>query len=264
LVLRLLDIGADTISALLSGLEGIVDEYIISERDGLYGWATRHELIARTIARYKYSGQEELRELLHRVVEALNPTVRLELRSLRDMCNSEFGVASLTNDDDQLEVFEKMVALAPGERVPRHRVIRKLLEMGRLEAAAQAIRDVEEAVRVDRPIHRYKVLLAIRRAEATPRILPEDRVAILRSAEALALKGIERFGDDRLTYQAYAEVGLAVARQANDLSVLEAALRLMTAAYDRILDPAMADDVSRYERMHRDLAAAPRPARGRF
>jgi hypothetical protein len=177
------------------------------------------------------------------------------------MCSSEFGVASLTNDDDQLEVFERMVETAPAERVPRHRVIRKLLEMGRLEAAAQAIRDAEEAVHVDRPIHRYKVRLAIRRAEATPRILPEDRMAILRNAEALALDGIERFGDDRLTYQVYADVGLAVARQSNDFSVLEAALRLMTAAYDRILDPAMGEDVSRYERLHRDLAAAPSTGR---
>jgi hypothetical protein len=72
LVLRLLDISADSVSALLSGLEGIVDEYTISEPDGLYGWATRHELIAEMIARYKYSGQEELRELLHRVVAELN------------------------------------------------------------------------------------------------------------------------------------------------------------------------------------------------
>jgi hypothetical protein len=256
LVLRLLDIPASDIINLLHALEGIVDEYTISAGEGLYGWATRHEIIARTIADYKYSGQEELRDLLHRVVDELNPTVYVEMRSLREMCNSDFGVASLPNDEDQLEIFEKMVAVAPAERIPRHRVIRKLLEMERLEAAALAIRDAEEAVGLDRPINRYKVRLATLRAEKTPGILPEDRLAILRAAETTALKGIDQFDEDRLSYSSYVEVGIAVAKQSRDFSVFDAALRLMSAADEQILDPAMGEDLDRFERLRRRMAQA--------
>ena len=254
LVLRLLDVSATDIKGLLQSLEGVVDEYVISADEGLYGWSTRHEVIARTIAEYKYSGQEELRELLHRVVDELNPTVYVEVRTLREMCNSDWGVAKLPNDEDQLEIFQKMVAIAPSERIPRHRVIRKLLDMERLEAAVSAIRDAEEAVGLDRPINRFKVRLAILRAQKTQGILPQDRLAMLRSAEGVALKGIDRFGEDRRSYSAYADVGLVVARLSGDLSVLNAALKLMNAAYENILDPVMGEDIERFERLRADMA----------
>jgi hypothetical protein len=51
LVLRLLGIEAQVISGLLEVLEGLVDEYDIDPGEGLYGWSTRHPVIARIITR---------------------------------------------------------------------------------------------------------------------------------------------------------------------------------------------------------------------
>lgn len=256
LVLRLVDVESSAIHDLLRRLEGTVDEYTISAPRGLYGWATRHELIAQTIARYKFSGQEELKELLHQVVDALNPAEYLELRSMREMCNSDFGVPSVKNPDDQLELFQKMVAKAPAERVPRHRVIRKLLELDRLDAAAQEIRLAEEAMGAsDRPIERYKVRLTLLRARNTPGLEPEDRLAILRQAEGKALEIVNRYPTDFHTYNSYAQVGIAMAELAGDLSVLDHAIELMAGAYEEILDPEMGDALARLERTRRDLAS---------
>jgi SIR2-like domain len=254
LVLRLLGISGDAIMGLLRGLEGIVDEYEISADRGLYGWATRHELIAATIARYKYADQDQLRDLLEETVDALNPSVHIELRALREMCNAEFGIASLSDADAQLAIYERIIAVVPGERGPRHRLIRKLLEIRRPEAAAQAIRHAEEEIGSDRPIARYKVRLAILRAEATPGILAEDRVAILRNAQSIALDTIQRFAGDKFAYVAYAELGVAVAETAGDFTMLDEAISEMANASDRILDPAMATDLERYERRRRQIA----------
>jgi hypothetical protein len=255
LILRLVDIRADQVSSLLDGLEGIVDESTISEPLGLYGWQTRHEVIAATIARYKYSDQDELYGLIAQVIEALNPAIQVELRSMRDMCNSEFGISTLVDDERQLELYEMLIRAAPSERIPRHRVIRKHLEAGNVEATAQAIRQAEEVVGLDRPINRFKVRLAVYRAEFTKGILPEDRVAMLRHAESTALHGIERFSDDRLTYGAYADVGVALARLTGDLSMLDEALRAMTDVAERMLDPAFGEDLLRFEKLRQRLHA---------
>jgi hypothetical protein len=42
-----------------------------------------------------------------------------------------------------------------------------------------------------------------------------------------------------------------------DSSVLDAVIRLMTAAYEEILDPAMNQDIERYERIRRRLHRPP-------
>jgi hypothetical protein len=255
LLLRMLPIRADEIHDLLSGLEGVVDEYTVSEIDGIYRWATRHELIGQTIARYSYSDQDELFDLLKKAIDNLNPAVYLELRSLREMCNSEWGIAALSDEDAQLALYQRMVEVAPGERVPRHRIIRKLLDLRDIEGASQAIRMAEEAVRLDPPLNRYKVRLAMVRADVTPGILPANRLAILRNAEPVARSGIKRFPDDRLAFSVYADLGVAVAERSGDLRILDEALREMAAAYERILDPAMETDLERYERQRRRLAA---------
>jgi SIR2-like protein len=256
LVLRLLGITADAIAGLLERLDGIVDEYDISPRDGIYGWATRHELIAATIAKYKYSDQQQLLDLLTRTVDALNPSIQIELRALREMCNADFGIATITDDEAQVGLYEKIIAVAPGERAPRHSLIRKLLQLRNAEAAAQSIRRAEDEVGYDRPLARYKVRLAILRAETTPGILSEDRVAILRGAQPIALDAIRRFAGDKFAYMAYAELGVAVAEMSSDISMLDDAVEKMVKASERILDPAMTKDIERYERQRRKLSQA--------
>lgn len=254
LILRLLPIPADEIGERLRGLEGIVDEYEVDAEEGWYRWATRHELIAQTIARYSYSDQDELFALLKNAIDNLNPAIYLELRSLREMCNSDWGIAALSDGAQQLVLYERMTEIAPGERVPRHRIIRKLLDLHDIDGATQAIRIAEETVRLDPPLSRYKVRLALLRAEVTPGILASNRLAILRNAVTLARDGIRRFPDDRLAFAIYADLGVAIGERSGDTTVLDDALREMLAAYDRILDPAMEADIERFQRHRRRLA----------
>ena len=47
---------------------------------------------AETIARYKYSEQEQIRDLIEKTVDVLNPSVYIELLALREICNAEFGI----------------------------------------------------------------------------------------------------------------------------------------------------------------------------
>src|SRR5262249_34403047 len=79
MVLRVLDIRADEINALLYGLEGVVDEFDVAPELGLYAWETRHDVIAAAITRYKYADEEELYSLWRSVIRELNLTVHLEL-----------------------------------------------------------------------------------------------------------------------------------------------------------------------------------------
>ena len=261
LVLRVLDVRADEVLGLLEGLEGIVDEQDVSPELGLYAWETRHEVIALTVSRYKYANEDELYALLRRVIENINPTIHIELRTLREMCTSDFGIQALTTPERRLELYELMIEAAPGERIPRHRLVRELLRLDKWEAAEQAIRRAEEVVGRDRPLQRYKVQLEIRRAERTEGILDEDRVAMLRVAERLALQGLERHADDKLAFTAYADVGVAFAGRTGDLGVLDDALREMQEAAERLLDPQLGDDLLRYERRREQLhRASPKPA----
>jgi hypothetical protein len=154
LILRVLGIEAGQIASMLALMEGLVDEYDIKPADGLYGWCTRHEVVARAIARYKFGDDEELHSLFKRVIAGLNPTIWLELRTIRDICGTDFGIGRLIDHRKQVELFEDLIRLAPGERIPRHRLISKLLFLGEFEAAAQALRAAEEIVGVDAPISR--------------------------------------------------------------------------------------------------------------
>jgi hypothetical protein len=72
----------------------------------------------------------------------------------------------------------------------------------------------------------------------------------------MALENIKRFKDDWLSYSQYARVGEAIARISRDTSVLDAAIHLMTAAYEQILDPAMGEEIGRFERRRREFPDA--------
>ena len=75
LILRCTSVSAGSVFALLEDLKGIIEEYDINESMGLYGWETRHLVIAQLIAGYKFSDQAELEQLIGRVIENLNPAI---------------------------------------------------------------------------------------------------------------------------------------------------------------------------------------------
>ncbi len=236
LVIRLLSVQADQVKALLSLLEGLVEELDISPENGLYAWQTRHPVIASTIARYKYANQDELFNLLKSVASNLNPTVYIELRTIRDLCSDQ-GIGRLTDPHRRLEIYQSLISMAPGERIPRHRLIGELLRLGNLNGAEHAIRAAEREVGLDSPISRYSVKLALERAFVTPGIMDEDRKALLYQASSLALKGIDRNKQDKYGYFAYADVGRALAERFAEYGVLDDAILQMQAAAEVILDP---------------------------
>lgn len=241
LIVRTLNIAADVVASLLSLMEGLVEEFDISPVDGLYGWSTRHRVIAQTITRYKFADQDERFELFKTVIAQLNPSIWIELRSLRNLCEREFGIGSLGDDQRQLELYRMMMSVAPGERIPRHRLISKLLHLGDLEAAEQEIRSAENACGYDSPLNRFKVRLAIRRAEITAGVLPEDRKAMLLEAERLARSGIRRNRADKYAYISLGEVAAAMAELTEDVTMLDLVLEDLQEATSTLLDPQLSE-----------------------
>jgi hypothetical protein len=240
LVLRLLNLEADTVAAILALMAGIVDEFDIDVDQGLYGWSSRHPVIAETIARYKYADDAERKGLLTRVIEAANPSVRLERELLREICGREFGIGSLLEPTDREALLRKVIARAPSERVPRHRLLAHLLDQRAFDTAEQELQLARDEVGWDPPLARYEVRIAVQRATDTVGILDEDRRAILLDAERRARRALDTFPEDKYAYKSFLDVGVEYARLTNDPHVLEAAYLRMRDAYDALLDPEMA------------------------
>lgn len=250
LIMRMLSIPADAVSKILEGLTGIVDEYDIDVDEGIFGWSTRHLVIARIISEYKFSKYEDLVDLFETVVEHLNPSVRVELRSVRDLCDSEFGIGRL-NRADRVRLYEKLVQIAPGERIPWHRLIREELEEGSIEEAAHLIRRAEEAAGVDSPIDRYKVRLLIARAEKTEGISPGDRVAILRKAYDQALSNIDHHRLDKYSYTTLCDVAVKLAEHGESVYILDESIKKLRKAEEDLLDPDLARNLRYFEAQRR-------------
>ncbi len=71
------------------------------------------------ISTYKFADQEELRLLLDRLIEGLNPTEYLELETARGIAgNAMGGISRLTSRQHQLELMRKLINVVPGERTP--------------------------------------------------------------------------------------------------------------------------------------------------
>jgi hypothetical protein len=248
LVIRLLSIPSENVSALLASLSDVVVEKTIDYRHGIYGWIGRHQVISEIIARYKLSSQDSLFDLLSRVIEESSPTYHLEVRSLRELCTSSFGIPRLTDKKNQNILYRMITSVVPGERVPRHRLIRNLIRMGEFEEASTEIRIFESDFREEGPIARYKIDLMLARAENSPGILEEDRVEILRDANNYAAAAIQRFGDNKYVLNAYAQSGLKWYLYTGNTDVFDAALDLLRDAEERLADPEITSMITRISR----------------
>jgi hypothetical protein len=248
LVIRLLGIPAVEIAAALVHLTDIVNEYAINEREGLYGWKGRHTVIAEIISRYKYPDIEKRVELFSKVIANISPTYDLEVRTVRELCNLESGLPSIPDKSVQNVLLRNMMSVVPGERVPRHRLIRNLIEMGDFEKADTEIRIFEKDFGRDGPVARYKIALLTARATKTPGIMEEDRLAILERARALAVSSIERFPYSKTILSAYCEVGFEVYRRTKEYAVYDHAMAELRSAEDRIGDPEISKLIARYQR----------------
>jgi hypothetical protein len=137
LLIRILRIPAGSISAALDRLTDIISEYEIDVREGIYGWRTRHTVIADIITRFKFNDLRKIIELFELVISNLSPTYEIEIRTIRDLCSFATGIPKIPDREIQNRLYRRLMSIAPSERVPRHRLIRNLIEADAYERQKQ-------------------------------------------------------------------------------------------------------------------------------
>lgn len=255
LVMRMLGLRADQVASVLSGLVGIVDEFEINSRDGIYGWSTRHIVIARKITEYKYSSLEDLEKLFKKIISNINPAIHTELQSIRDLCDTEYGIGRLGEASVRKRLYRQLIDVSPAERIPWHRLIRELLDENALEETEYLIRDAVEAVGQDAPIDRYKVRLLIARAEHTTGISADDRLALLRRAYEVAQRNIGRHRNDKYSYRVLCDVALKLVDRGESPHLLNESIIRMREGAESILDPDMDRELRRFEDIYVRLSS---------
>ncbi|WP_094838951.1 SIR2 family NAD-dependent protein deacylase [Bordetella genomosp. 4] len=248
LVMRILGVSTNAIHAVLGGLAGIVNEYEINRREGIYGWKVRHNVIAAIIAKYKFHDVEQQIDLFTKVIDNILPTYDIEVRTIRELCNIETGLPSIPDKDVQNNLLRRMMSIAPGERVPRHRLIRNLISIGEFEKADTEIRIYEKDFKREASVDRYKVLLLIARATETKGLLKEDRMVILEQARELAAAAADRYEGNKYVLGAYCEVGVHAFKLSGSHKIFDEAMDVLRKAENRLGDPDITKMVIRYER----------------
>lgn len=259
LVLRLLQVEAGGFFNLLGRMEDVISEYDIKPRMGLYGLSTRHDVIAETIARYKFADEGELYRLIERLIDGLNPTQYIELETARGMAAHEMGIQRLTDRGQREALLRRLIDIVPAERTPRRRLIRLLLEDGRYDEADQAIRVARREVGKDPIIKRYQATLLIGRAETTSGLLDGDRFAMLLEAGRVARECVAQAPHDRYNYRVLADVGIAMAQGHGRGELLAETIEMMLQVETEVADPDFVRDRRDLESTQRRTAAeAPR------
>jgi hypothetical protein len=251
LIMRLLGIDVNGLMNLLQRMSDVVSEYDISYRKGLYGWTTRHDVIAQVIATYKFADQEELRVLLERLIDGLNPAEYLELETARGIAGNDMGIPRLTNRQHQVELTRKLIQVVPGERTPRRRLIRMFLDDGLLDEADRAIRSAQDELGNDGIVERYRATLTLRRALSAVGLMDEDRYAMLLEAERIARRLVSSWPHDRYNFRVLADVGIALADRFGRMEVLDETIILMTQTEADNPDPDFIRDRRDLERTRR-------------
>jgi hypothetical protein len=249
LIIRLLGIQATYVSAALTYLTDIIHEYVINEREGIYGWRGRHSVIVTILTKYKFAETSMIIELFERVIDSISPTFDIEIRTIRELCNVETGLPRISDKTIQNRLLRKMMSIAPGERVPRHRLIRNLIEMGDFEKAEAEIRIFEKDFGRDAPVTRYRVNVLMERALGAPGILEEDRQAILYQARDFAAAAISKFPDNKLLLGAYCQVGIQIHRKTSSFADYDTAMKELKATEAKIGDPDITALIRKYERI---------------
>lgn len=246
MVFRVTNVEAVEISKLLDYLEGVIFE---SERDdfvgGTYQWTTRHPRIASIIAESKFS-RKTRRDLLERVIKSINPASKIERQFSAQLCNSEIGIESLPRGD-QTDLYKLLVNVVPGERVPRHRLIRNLIQQSDFGDAEIAISEAREMNINDSVIYRYDVMLNVAKAEKLEFLEKPDRLNLLDTAISKATRSLSRRPDDMFNFESYCRASLAFAQNGGGIEEFEAALQKLKDAHKDLGDPLMVQWIGKYE-----------------
>lgn len=248
LILRILGISSEAVSAILGGLIGIVTEYDVTPREGIYGWKVRHDVIAAIIAKYKFYDIAQQIDLFTKVIDNISPTYDIEVRTIRELCNTETGLPCIPDKSIQNNLLRRMMSIAPGERVPRHRLIRNLISIGEFEKADTEIRIYEKDFKREAPVERYKIQLLIARATETKGLLNADRMVILEQAREYAATAADRYDGNKYVLGAYCEVGVHAFKLSGSHQIFDEAMSFLRKAEARLGDPDIMRMVIRYER----------------
>jgi hypothetical protein len=217
-------------------------------KEHVYGWRGRHPVINGIITKYKFNDTDKIIDLFDKVIDNIVPTYDIEIRSIRELCNIDSGITRIADRTVRNRLLRKMTSVAPGERVPRHRLIRNLIEGGDFDQAQTEIRIFDKDFGGDGPVARYKINLMVARATRTPGIMEEDRVTILDQARAEAIAATGRYEYTPQVFAAYCEVGFALFRLTGRTDVFDAAMAELKEAESRIGDPQVTLMVRRFER----------------
>ncbi|MCE5333490.1 MAG: SIR2 family protein [Desulfobacteraceae bacterium] len=248
LVIRLLGIPAAEVQASLINLVDIISEYTVSDREGIYGWKGRHPVITDIITKYKMADENEFYKLIETVIENILPTYDIEIRTIRQLCGFHSGIGRFPDKQRRNRLLRKLISKAPGERVPRHRLIRNLIELNEFDKAETEIRLFENDFKLDGPVRRYKIILMLARAQNAPGILPEDRISILVKARDQALIAIDLHPENKDILRTYCDVGFEYFKMTGNLEYFDEAMRNLREAEERIGDPEITSILITYER----------------
>jgi hypothetical protein len=248
LIVRLMGIAADKVSTVLGDLEDIIVEYSIDDREAVFGWRGRHPVIVGIIAKYKFSDVSKLVQLFEKVIDAISPTYEIEIRSIRDLCNIESGIPRIPDKKIQNTLLRKIMSIAPGERVPRHRLVRNLIEIGEYDKAETEIRIFEKDFRSDGPMARYTLNLMVARATKAPGLMAEDRIAILEQARSKAVSAVERYRNNKNLISAYCDLAIELFRLNGSRLAYDDAMKELKNAEVRLGDPDINRLIRGYER----------------
>ena len=248
LVIRLLGIPAEAVSASLTYLIDIIHEYPVSEREGIYGWKGRHPVITDIVTKYKMTDEKEFYQLFETVIDNIIPTYDIEIRTIKQLCSFDSGISRFSDKHLRNKLLRKMISKVPGERIPRHRLIRYLIDINQLEKAETEIRLFENDFKTEGPVERFKIILLLARAERTPGILEEDRIAILEMARVKSVKAIERYKTNKNILKTYCDVGIEIYRKTQDPNTFDDAVAKLKEAEVRIGDPEITTSLIIFER----------------
>lgn len=248
LVIRLLGIPAEAVSASLTNLIDIIHEYTFSEREGIYGWKGRHPVITDIITKYKMTDEKEYYALFETIIDNIIPTYDIEIRTIKQLCSFDSGISRFPDKHLRNKLLRKMISKVPGERVPRHRLIRYLIDINELEKAETEIRLFENDFGTEGPIERFKIILLLARAERTVGILDEDRAAILEMAREKSIKAIDKYKNNKNILKTYCDVGIETFRRTGGSTVFDDAIKELKEAESRLGDPEITTSLIMFER----------------
>lgn len=256
LIIRILGIEAEGLKGIYARMDGLIHERDLVAKEGIYLWETRHRTIAEILTQYKYAEPVEYLKLLQRICEGLNPTFPVELDSVSELCSAEYGIKRVANREDRLRLYESLIKVAPTEHIPRHRLIRELIDDSLIIEAEAALDVAIRAVGPDATFHRYRIICLIKRSQADA-LQRSDKIALLNRAREEAQKATARYQANKYVFF----VADDVAREyfhvtKTDVTWLDSSIAAMQEAFERTLDPDFTPRINESRRIVRAAAQA--------